>query len=255
MAKLAAKIAMRQGFRVEPGRGPFILPRQLGGGSGISRYGGGMVNWRMDRPQAGDFLGIGKFLKKVVAGPIGSVLKVIPGVGQVVSAVGMGASVLAGSGGKKSKTAGPSGQSLGVAQAGLPSLADIQRMLTPQFSNPLSSPGVGVSTAGMIPGHSDVARTLGVGSVANIPKGYRLNKSRYYIDDPLIPGSEQGREIEPGSRIVKIRRRNPFNPRAASRAMSRLSALHHGMKALEKNLRKLAPPARHRLAAAPGRKR
>jgi hypothetical protein len=254
MAKLAAKIMERRGLRIGAGRGPFILPPMMRGTSGIARYGGGMLNNRMDIGQAGDFLGIGKLLKKVISGPIGSVLKVIPGVGQVVSAVGMGASVLAGSGGKKSKTAGPSGQSLGVAQAGLPSLADIQRMLTPTFTNPLSSPGVGVSTAGMIPGHSDIARTLGVGSVSNIPKGYRLNKSRYYIDDPLIPGSEQGREIEPGSRIVKIRHRNPFNPKAASRAMSRLSALHHGMKSLERNLRKLAPPARHR-TAAPARKR
>jgi hypothetical protein len=202
-----------------------------------------------DYGMAGDniFQKAGKFLKKVVAGPIGSVLKVIPGVGNVISAVGLGSSVMAGKAGKKAKTAGPSGQPLGIAQAGFPSLADLQRMLTPQYSNPMN-------TASMVPGHTDLARTLGVGSVSNIPKGYRLNKSRYYIDDPLIPGSEQGREIEVGSRIVKIRHRNPFNPKAASRAMSRLSSLHQGMKSLERNLRKLAPPARHR-APAPGRKR
>ena len=233
MAKLAAKLFQRAQMRQQMFGGP---------GRGV-RYPVGMMQ---DYGRAGDFLGVGKFVKKVLAGPIGSILKVIPGVGSVVEAVGLGSSVLAGKSGKKSKTAGPSGQSLGIAP-GIPSLADLQRMLTPKFSNPLS-------TASMVPGHTDIARTLGVGSVSNIPKGYRLNKSRYYIDDPLIPGSEQGREIEVGSRIVKIRHRNPFNPKAASRAMSRLSSLHQGMKSLERNLRKLAPPARHR-APAPGRKR
>lgn len=233
MAKLALKILQRAQMRQQMYMGP---------GMGMKRFPVGPMN---DYGRAGDFLGIGKFLKKVVAGPIGSILKVIPGVGNIVSAVGLGSSVLAGKGGKRSKTAGPSGQVLGVSQAGMiPSLADLQRMLTPQFSSPLS-------TASMVPGHSDIARTLGVGSISNIPKGYRLNKTRYYIDDPLIPGSEQGREIEKGTRIVKIRHRNPFNPRAASRAMSRLSSLHHGMKSLERNLRKLAPPARHLRPAAP----
>ena len=189
------------------------------------------------------FKKIGKVLGKVAL----PIVKMIPGVGNVVSA---GESVLKAalpSSTKRSKTAGPSGGSL-VAAAGGGLLGgamggQVPMMLTggpdlPGFNNPLTG------------------QTVGAGS-GPLPKGYRWNKSRYYIDHPAIPGSEMGQEIEPGTRLVKIRRRNPFNPRAASRAMSRLAALHHGMKALEKNLRRLAPPARHRAPArgAFGRKK
>jgi len=46
--------------------------------------------------------------------------------------------------------------------------------------------------------------------------GFHPNKSSYFLKD--------GSFIEAGSRCVKNRRRNPLNPRAASRAISRLES-------------------------------
>lgn len=48
------------------------------------------------------------------------------------------------------------------------------------------------------------------------PKGYKPNKTEYFLKD--------GTFVPKGSRCVKIRRRNPLNPRAADRAMSRLTS-------------------------------
>lgn len=50
---------------------------------------------------------------------------------------------------------------------------------------------------------------------------------------------------------VKRRRMNPLNPKALSRATRRLSGFTRRVKAVEKQLRKLAPPSRRR---APSRK-
>lgn len=57
------------------------------------------------------------------------------------------------------------------------------------------------------------------------PKGFKPNKSGYYRRI-RTPGNPQGivSYIEPGSRCVKIRRRNPANPRAADRAVSRIES-------------------------------
>jgi len=46
------------------------------------------------------------------------------------------------------------------------------------------------------------------------PKGYQLNKSSYFL--------MSGEFVPAGSRYVKIRRRNPANARATSRAISRI---------------------------------
>lgn len=47
--------------------------------------------------------------------------------------------------------------------------------------------------------------------------------------------------IEKGTKCVSNRRRNPLNPRAARRSMSRLTALSKEMNRLEKTLRRIAP--------------
>ncbi len=49
------------------------------------------------------------------------------------------------------------------------------------------------------------------------PAGYHVNKSDYFLKD--------GTFIPAGSRWVKNRRRNPLNPRAASRAVGRIESL------------------------------
>lgn len=72
-------------------------------------------------------------------------------------------------------------------------------------------------------------------------KGYHLNKSAYWRDDSvLLPGAHK---VLPGTMCVKNRRMNPFNPRAASKAMHRLSSLAKGMKVLHKEIGKLARTA------------
>ena len=57
------------------------------------------------------------------------------------------------------------------------------------------------------------------------PQGYKPNKSGYYRRIKS-PGNPEGSVfyIEPGSRCVKIRRRNAANPRAADRAVSRIQS-------------------------------
>lgn len=56
------------------------------------------------------------------------------------------------------------------------------------------------------------------------PSGYRLNKSGYFLRD--------GTYVAPGTKWVKIRRRNSMNPRALSRAISRVD----GGKAIQHKL-------------------
>lgn len=55
-------------------------------------------------------------------------------------------------------------------------------------------------------------------------RGYRLNKTGYYLKD--------GTYVAPGTKWVKIRRRNSMNPRALSRAIARVD----GAKAIQAKL-------------------
>lgn len=234
MAKLAKKYAARRAM----GRGMFLHP-QAYSGPALGALVRSKMGRRADYGRAGDFLGIGKLVSKVMKGPVGSVLKVIPGVGQVAGLVETGANLLASSG-KKSKTAGPSGAPLG--SGGLTSAGALTLAGGGALGGMLGGPMMG--TAVDLPGFNNPLTGQQVGGGGIVPRGYRYNKSRYYIDHPMFPGSEIGQEIEPGTRLVKVRQRNPFNPRAASRAMSRLGALSHAMRSLERNLGKLAPKPR-----------
>lgn len=56
-------------------------------------------------------------------------------------------------------------------------------------------------------------------------KGYHLNKTGYY--------TRQG-YVAPGTRCVKNRRRNPLNPRALSRSISRISSAKNAAKFLSR---------------------
>lgn len=74
--------------------------------------------------------------------------------------------------------------------------------------------------------------------------GHHLNRSGYWKNtSDMLPGASWQ---APGTVCVKNRRLNPFNPRAASRAMRRLSALSKGMRGLEKQMSKMARGAGHR---------
>ncbi|MEN8176310.1 MAG: hypothetical protein ABFS23_11135 [Pseudomonadota bacterium] len=69
------------------------------------------------------------------------------------------------------------------------------------------------------------AGAAGAPSVACGP-GFHPNKSDYFLKD--------GTFVEKGSRCVKNRRRNPLNPRAASRAIGRLESAKKATKRLNR---------------------
>lgn len=52
------------------------------------------------------------------------------------------------------------------------------------------------------------------------PSGYKPNKTGYWVTSPMGTPSY----VSPGERCVKIRKRNPLNPRAWDRAYSRLKS-------------------------------
>lgn len=83
----------------------------------------------------------------------------------------------------------------------------------------IPTPGIGGTVARLVPGgstgYSIPGAAGGSGSVAAAPSGYRLNKSGYFLKD--------GSYVPPRSKYVKIRRRNSMNPRALSRAISRVN--------------------------------
>jgi len=90
--------------------------------------------------------------------------------------------------------------------------------LPPQLQLP--TPGVGGAIQRILPGgKSGYMETSGIP-----PKGYRLNKTDYFLKD--------GTYVPAGTRWVKIRRRNSLNPRALSRAMSRLEGAKKASKSI-----------------------
>ena len=84
--------------------------------------------------------------------------------------------------------------------------------INPPFAGP---PGVGFGSpiGGATIGGPPTPAANGMGLP---PKGYRLNKSSYWLRD--------GTFVPKGTRWVKARRRNPLNPRAASNAIRRLES-------------------------------
>lgn len=161
---------------------------------------------------------------------IGKAVSFIPGVGTIA---GAGLQALGGVLTKKPKAPTiaptPSGPGFGTMPVlNLPPLTG--------GALPISSGGgmVPVSTGGaLVPAGKP-------GQCA--PSGYHWNKSGYWSNESkLLPGASW---TEPGTKLVKNRHRNAFNPKAASRAMSRLSALSAGMKTLERQMAKMAPRPR-----------
>jgi len=72
----------------------------------------------------------------------------------------------------------------------------------------------GVPIPGQAPQRFFPGGATGVGT--GCASGFHPNKSAYFL--------KNGTFVEAGSRCVKNRRRNPLNPRAASRAISRLES-------------------------------
>lgn len=161
---------------------------------------------------------------------IGKAVSFIPGVGTIA---GAGLQALGGALTKKPKAPAlaapaPSGPGFG----GMPILS----------LPPLTGGALPVAGGGMVPVSSGGALVPAGKPGACAPSGYHWNKSGYWSNESkLLPGASW---TAPGTKLVKNRHRNAFNPKAASRAMSRLSALSAGMKTLERQMAKMAPRPR-----------
>lgn len=91
---------------------------------------------------------------------------------------------------------------------------DIRAGFQPQQLPQQPAPGIRAFAERMIPGgETGMQDAPPIGS----PAGYHVNKTAYFLKD--------GTFIPEGSRWVKNRRRNPLNPRAASKAIGRLESL------------------------------
>lgn len=135
----------------------------------------------------------------------------IPGGSTVISA----AERLLG-GGSAPRTAAPS--VTGVTKLSSPwSTPGITQQQVPVINPPFGGPpGVGVNLG---PIQTGIGQGLQYpqqmnGNGGKAPSGYHWNKSDYFL--------KSGQFVPKGSKLVKNRRRNPLNPRAMSRAISRL---------------------------------
>lgn len=210
------------------GGGPFINPRAPGNRLGLmiqppapqmfgrrSMIQAGVFN--VGRGDPGFFGAIGKFVGgvaktvgKAAVGAIGGAIKATPLGGAVMNVIG-------------------------GARIGAPAPRSITGQTNPMVipTNPFGEPEVPVITTG---GGGTV--TPGTSVALCAPSGYHLNKSGYWkSDSDLLPGASWHPK---GTVLVKNRRQNPFNPRAASRAMARLGGLYRAMKVLDKQMSKVA---------------
>src|SRR5258706_6063867 len=79
----------------------------------------------------------------------------------------------------------------------------------------------------------------GIVKVPSPCPGFHWNTGRYYVFGDCRTGSPAG-EVTPFTRLVRNRRINPANGKAAMRALRRVSATHHLLVALDKHLQKVA---------------
>lgn len=93
--------------------------------------------------------------------------------------------------------------------------------IAPQQIPQLPVPGVQGAIQRALPGGQ-----TGYMPAGPSPSGYHWNKTSYFLRD--------GTFVPEGSKLVKNRRRNPLNPRAASRAISRLESAKKATKRLDR---------------------
>lgn len=88
------------------------------------------------------------------------------------------------------------------------------------------APGVGVSTHLGPTGGSAAPQQVQPAPNGKAPSGFHWNKSSYFLKD--------GTFVEKGTKLVKNRRRNPLNPKAASAAIRRLESAKKAVKRLDR---------------------
>ena len=100
----------------------------------------------------------------------------------------------------------------------------------PRLPVPLPG-GARLDIGSLLPGGKP-AFIPGGGGIDVIPRGYRLNKSSYFLKD--------GTFVPEGTRLVKVRRRNFANGRALRRSIGRVQGFERLVKSSRKSLRKLS---------------
>ena len=91
--------------------------------------------------------------------------------------------------------------------------------------------GARLDVASLLPGGRP-AFIPGPASGEMIPKGYRLNKSSYFL--------KSGQFVPAGTKLVRMRRRNFANGRALRRSIGRVKGFERLVKGSRKSLRALA---------------
>lgn len=120
------------------------------------------------------------------------------------------------------------------ASPGIPSARGLfpQGVPAPQSFPVLRTPGVRGAVQRALPGGRTGFEVQVDGMMP--PKGMRLNKSSYFLKD--------GTFVPAGTRFVKVRRRNPLNPRALDRAISRVESAKKASRKLSRiTVRKKCP--------------
>jgi len=97
---------------------------------------------------------------------------------------------------------------------------------------PVPLPGGAVLDLGALPPGGKPAFISGRAGPEMIPRGYRLNKSSYFL--------KSGQFIPEGTRLVRVRRRNFANGRALRRSIGRVQGFERLVKGSRKSLRKLS---------------
>lgn len=165
---------------------------------------------------------IGKALGAVgsiVPGPIGAITKLVGGalapkpISVAKASVGMSALP----GGVLTRTAQPGNALL----AGTLQTNPFSGVKLGPIQIGTSKPGVGLAPTGQ----GVTGPLVGTPSSTPCTSGYHFNKSRYY--------STRYGVVEKGTVCVKNRRRNPLNPRALSRAMSRVKSAQKAVRCLQ----------------------
>lgn len=153
-----------------------------------------------------------------LGGVAGKVASFAGGLGQKIGLPGAGFVSAAGSA-LSGLSAGKVAARQKRVAAGLPILPEAQ-VFDPKRSrpglgfNPLPRPR-GLPTQTFFGGSSTaVAAAQQAGTTIACPSGFKPNKSDYFL--------KSGEFVPEGTRCVRIRRRNPFNPRAIDRAIGRI---------------------------------
>ena len=114
---------------------------------------------------------------------------------------------------------------VGVSTGGKPLMAPVSLAGFSLANAVAPSPGPGSSLI-----HHPIERLMNEAVFTDQPPpggGYHANKGRYWSE-------KLGRAVQPGELWVKNRRRNPLNPRAASRAIRRLKSAHKATRAINR---------------------